>query len=67
MTLAERKPMNRSVQEEIVSVLWIIAALIAFGNGHSNWGWIFVTKGAFDTLCAIYFSWKERNEPNRDS
>ena len=47
--------MSISRQEEIVSILWIIAALIAFSSGYTTWGWIFAIKGGIDTLCAVYF------------
>ena len=51
--------MSISRQEEIISMLWIIAALIAFVNGYTWWGWIFAIKGGTDTLCAIHFGIKE--------
>ena len=46
--------MSTSRQEEIIAVLWVIAALIAFGNGYAGWGWTFAIKGAIDTLQAIW-------------
>ncbi len=51
--------MSRSIQEEILSVLWIIAALLAFNGGHDGWGWGFAFKGALDTLTAIKFAIRE--------
>jgi hypothetical protein len=51
--------MSVSRQEEIISVLWIIASLIAFGNGYTGWGWVFAVKGGLDTLTAIRFAIKE--------
>ena len=51
--------MSISRQEEMISVLWIIAALIAFGNDYQVWGWIFAIKGAFDTVIAIRFGIQE--------
>lgn len=51
--------MSVSRQEEIISVLWIIAALIAFGNGYTTWGWIFAIKGGLDTTTAIWLGVKE--------
>ena len=51
--------MDTSRQEEIIATLWIIAALIAFGNGYTGWGWVFAIKGGGDTLYAIYFGIRE--------
>lgn len=51
--------MDVSRQEEIISILWIIAALIAFGNGFDGWGWAFAIKGGLDTATAIWFAIKE--------
>ena len=46
--------MSISRQEEIISVLWIIAAILAFGHGFTVWGWVFAIKAAIDTACTIY-------------
>lgn len=46
--------MSISKQEEIISVLWAIAALTAFGFGYEIWGWIFAVKAASDAAWAIY-------------
>ena len=51
--------MDVSRQEEIIAILWIIAALIAFGNGFDGWGWAFAIKGSLDTATAIWFAIKE--------
>lgn len=51
--------MDISRQEEIIATLWIIAALIAFGNGFEKWGWVFAIKGGLDTATAIWFAIKE--------
>ena len=51
--------MSISRQEEVVSVLWIIASLLAFMAGYDAWGWIFAIKAALDTACAVYFGIKE--------
>jgi hypothetical protein len=45
--------MSNSKTEEIIAVLWAIAALLAFANGHQVWGWIFAVKAALDTACSI--------------
>lgn len=51
--------MSRSIQEEILATLWIIAALLAFNGGYSVWGWVFATKGAMDTICSMWCAVKE--------
>lgn len=51
--------MSESRQEEIIAVLWIIAALLAFSNSWLVWGAIFGFKGFSDTLFAIYFAGRE--------
>ena len=51
--------MSRSIQEEIIGVLWTIAALLAFGNGYSIWGWIFAIKAGLDCLTSILFAIQE--------
>jgi hypothetical protein len=57
--LKKERYMDVSRQEEIISILWIIAALIAFGNGFDGWGWAFAIKGGLDTATAIWFAIKE--------
>ncbi len=51
--------MKVSRQEEIIAVLWIIAAIMAFGNGYTSWGWVFAVKAALDVACTITFAFKE--------
>ena len=51
--------MSISRQEEVIAVLWVIAALLAFGHGFSVWGWIFAVKAASDTACSIHFGIRE--------
>lgn len=51
--------MDISRQEEIIATLWIIAALIAFGNGFETWGIVFAIKGGLDTATAILFAFNE--------
>ena len=51
--------MSASRQEEIISVLYVIAALLAFNGGYVGWGWIFAVKAACDCACAIWLGWKE--------
>jgi len=51
--------MSISRQEEIISALWALCALVAFSNGYTVWGWIFAVKAAADTVCAIRYGVKE--------
>jgi hypothetical protein len=51
--------MSISRQEEIISVLWVIAALLAFADGHTAWGGVFAIKAATDMACTIYYSIRE--------
>ena len=51
--------MDISRQEETIATLWIIAAVIAFGNGFEGWGWAFAIKGGLDTATAIWYAIKE--------
>ena len=45
--------MSKSKEEEIIGVLWLIAALLAFISGHPNLGYFFSIKAMFDMLCCI--------------
>ena len=62
--------MSISKEEEIIATLWIIAALIAFGNGYNGWGWVFTIKGGLDLVYSIFYGMKEvtrkRNMPKPD-
>lgn len=46
--------MSESKQEEIIATLWLIAALLAFGNGYTFLGWALTVKAGLDTAAAIY-------------
>lgn len=48
--------MSRSNIEELIGMLWIIAALLAFSNNYRIWGYVFALKGGFDQLCSICFA-----------
>lgn len=50
--------MSRS--EEMIAVLWIIAAILSFGFGFNVWGYLFAIKGLCDTVISIYFAIKEK-------
>lgn len=51
--------MSISRQEEIISTLWIIAAVLAFSAGYTLWGWAFAIKAFLDFLCALAYGYKE--------
>lgn len=51
--------MSRSIQEEIISALWAICALLAFGFGFTGWGWAFAIKAAADAAWSIGYAVKE--------
>jgi len=57
--------MDVSRQEEIIATLWIIAAVNAFGNGFTEWGFAFAIKGALDTAMSLYFAVKEIIEEHK--
>lgn len=48
--------MSISRQEEIISALWAVCALLAFGYGFTVWGWLFTVKAASDALCSVGFA-----------
>jgi hypothetical protein len=62
--------MSISRQEEIISVLWLIAALLAFNGGYVVFGWVLAFKAGLDCLCSIHMAVKEiakgRKEPNNE-
>jgi len=51
-----------SNQEEIITALWTICALLAFGFGHRFWGWVFSAKAVGDLICVIHFAREEIRE-----
>ena len=54
--------MSRSIQEEIIGILWLIACLLFLQN-DLIWGvWLAGIKCISDQLCAIKFAWKEATE-----
>jgi len=57
-----REIMSNSKQEEVIAVLWIIAAVMAFGFGFTVFGWIFAIKGFSDTAISVFFAIKEAKE-----
>lgn len=47
------------MQEELISALWAICAVLCFGFGFNLWGGLFTLKAALDTVCAIRAAVKE--------
>jgi len=45
--------MSTSKQEEIISALWAICAILCFSHGYTIWGYIFVVKSTLDTIFSI--------------
>jgi len=54
-----KNPWRRALIEEIIAVLWIIAALLAFLANYPTWGWVFAIKAICDFLMCIWFSLKD--------
>jgi len=52
--------MNRSVQEEILFVLYMIAAILCFGFGFKLGGSILTIKAVCDLICSIYHAVKRK-------
>ena len=50
---------TRSLVEEVIGCLWLIAAVLAFGFKFDALGWLLAIKAAMDQGCAIWFSVKE--------
>lgn len=51
--------MSISRQEELLAVLWAIAAILCFGFNFTTYGWAFAAKSVFDTGCSILYVIKE--------
>lgn len=51
--------MSESKVEEIIAVLWLIAALLAFNGGYEVFGWALLAKAISDTICSLYCAYKE--------
>jgi hypothetical protein len=60
---------TRSIVEELIAVLWLIAGLLAWQSNIKWFAWILFVKAALDTLCAIHFAiceaQAERTNTNR--
>jgi len=54
--------MNNSKEEEVISALWAICALLAFGFGFTVWGYGFAAKAFLDMVCSILSAIKENRK-----
>jgi len=50
---------TRSLVEEVIGCLWLIAAVLAFGFKFDTLGWLLAIKAATDQGSAIWFAVKE--------
>lgn len=50
---------TRSLVEEVIGCLWLIAAVLAFGFKFETLGWLLAIKAATDQGTAIWFAIKE--------
>lgn len=50
---------TRSLVEEVIGCLWLIAAVLAFGFEFDTVGWLLAIKAATDQGSAIWFAIKE--------
>jgi hypothetical protein len=57
--------MSRSIQEEILAVLYIMAFLVAFATGNKALGWILAVCAVIATVSAIYYGIKEAIEKRK--
>ena len=51
--------MSISRQEEIISVLWLIAALLAFDGGYRVLGWMLYVKAGLNYITSLVFVVRE--------
>ena len=56
---AGRSEWTRSLIEEVIGCLWLIAAVLAFGFKFDTVGWLLAIKAATDQGSAIWFAVKE--------
>jgi hypothetical protein len=64
---------SKSIREEIIAALWLIAALLAWHDNIKWLAWFLFIKSASDTLTAIIYAFREaiaevneRRSPNAD-
>jgi hypothetical protein len=59
MILIPNKAWTRSVVEELLSGIWLIAGLLAWQNGLKVLAWLLFLRCIHDTLCAICVGFRE--------
>lgn len=65
---------SRSIREEIIAALWLIAGLLAWQAGNKWLAWLLFIKSVLDFLTAVFFAYTEgvkeildrRDPPNDD-
>lgn len=62
-----KKAWTRSLSEEVISVLWIIAAILSFGFHFDTMGWACTIKALMDTLTALWFALREAIDDKRSN
>lgn len=50
---------TRSMVEEVIACLWIIAAILCFGFDFLAMGWACTIKALFDTCLSLFFGFRE--------
>jgi len=65
---------SKSIREEIIAALWLIAALLAWHDNIKWLAWFLFIKSASDTLTSIIYAFREaiaevneRRSPNEKS
>jgi hypothetical protein len=54
-----KRAWTRSIVEEVISALWMIAAITSFGFNFDAIGWILAIKATSDMCASIWFWWRE--------
>jgi tryptophanyl-tRNA synthetase len=54
-----KRAWTRSTVEEVISALWMIAAITSFGFNFDAIGWILAIKSISDMCASIWFGWRE--------
>lgn len=50
---------SKAYEEEKLTALWVICAVLCFGFGFDFAAWGFTLKAVFDCGCAMRFAWLE--------
>ncbi len=57
--------MSRSVQEEILAVLYMMASLVAFATGNNVLGWVLAVGAVIALISAVYYGIKAAVEKRK--